>query len=74
MVKFDITIDPENVILLANLRIVNGTFMTISYYVQQQFELIETTSENSARQEHVERCELLVRLLLSEEQQFCQHG
>lgn len=34
LVKFDITISMEDVILLANLRIVNGTYMTISYYIQ----------------------------------------
>lgn len=34
LIKFDITISMEDVILLANLRIVNGTYMTISYYIQ----------------------------------------
>lgn len=34
MVKFNIAINPENIILLADLRIVSGTFLTLDYYIQ----------------------------------------
>lgn len=34
LAKFDIAVSTEDVVLLANLRIVNGTYLTVSYYIQ----------------------------------------